>query len=107
MVVSAITQIVVQVTSQEKKAITAKAKRFGLLVSELMCRGAIAYTPAELQKELGVVADSALAAATRASQAIDAVVSFVDASNKRIAAMETKASKDSNVKIGNGIEVYR
>ena len=104
---SAIERIVLQVTQQQKKAITAKAKRLGLPVSELMRRGAIAYTTAESEEELGVVADSAMAAVTRTSQAIDDVLSFVDASNKRITAMEVKAGKDSNVKIGNLREVHR
>jgi hypothetical protein len=91
---AAIERIVVQATPQEKKAITAKAKRLGLPVAELMRRGASAYNSAESEEELGVVADAAKAAADRASDAIDDVLSFVAASNKRIAAMEAKAAKD-------------
>lgn len=91
MATTAIERIVVQATREEKKAITAKAKKLGLPVSELMRRGATAYQPAESDTELGVVADAALAAANRASLAIDEVLAFVEASEKRIAAMETKA----------------
>jgi hypothetical protein len=74
-----------------KKAISAKAKKLGLPMSELMRRGATAYNSAESDEELGAVADAAMAAANRASDAIDAVLAFVAASNKRIAAMEGKA----------------
>ena len=88
---TAIERIVVQATREEKKAIAAKAKKLGLPVSELMRRAATAYQPAQSDTELGVVADAALAAANRASQAIDEVLAFVEASEKRIAAMETKA----------------
>ena len=89
----AIERIVVQATSQEKKAISAKAKRLGLPVSELMRRGATAYNSNESDEELGVVADAATASANRASEAIDAVLVFVEASNRRIAEMEAKADK--------------
>lgn len=94
MAAAAIERIVVQATSQEKKAISAKAKRLGLPVSELMRRGATAYNSNESDEELGVVADAATAAANRASEAIDAVLVFVEASNRRIAEMEAKANKN-------------
>jgi hypothetical protein len=91
---AAIERIVVQATSQEKKAISAKAKKLGLPVSELMRRGASAYKSEESDEELGAIADAALTAANRASAAIDDVLTFVEASNKRIAAMEAKATKE-------------
>ena len=90
---AAIKRIVVQATPQEKRAISAKAKKLGLPVSELMRRGATAYQSAESEDELGAVADAAKAAATRASDAIDDMLMFVEASNKRIAAMEARAGK--------------
>jgi len=86
-------RIVVQATPHEKKTISAKAKKLGLPVSELMRRGAVAYNSAEADEELGVLADAAMAAANRASDSIDDVLAFVEASNKRIAAMEAKAAK--------------
>lgn len=94
MAATAIERIVVQATPQEKRAISAKAKRLGLPVSELMRRGATAYNSAESDEELGAFADAAMAAANRAADAIDDVLTFVEASNKRIAAMEAKAGKD-------------
>ena len=84
-------RIVVQVTPQDKKAITAKAKKLDLPVSELMRRGAFAYESSESNDELGALADAAKRAADRASGYIDDALAFISASNKRIAAMEAKA----------------
>ncbi len=92
---TAIARIVVQATPREKKAITAKAKKLGLPISELMRRGATAYESAEADEELGALADAAKVAADRASAAIDDTLAFIDASNKRIAAMEAKAAANS------------
>lgn len=94
MAATAIARIVVQATPQEKKAISAKAKKLGLPISELMRRGAVAYNSAEADAELSAVADAALVAASHASDSIDEMLVFVEASNKRIAAMESKAAKD-------------
>jgi len=92
MAATAIERIVIQATPQEKKAIRAKAKKLGLPVAELMRRGAVAYNSAEAEEELGALADAAMAAANRAANSIDEVVSFVEESNKRIAAMEENAA---------------
>ena len=90
---AAVERIVVQATLNEKKAISAKAKKLGLPVSELMRRGAVSYNSDKEDEELGVLADAAMAAADRAADSIDDVMAFVEASNKRIAAMEAKAAK--------------
>ena len=86
-------RIVVQATAQEKKAIAAKAKRLGLPISELMRRGATAYQAARDDEELGALADAAKAAAERAGASIDDALKFVEASNKRIAALEAAAKR--------------
>lgn len=88
---SATERIVVQTTPQEKKAIAAKAKRLALPISELMRRGAFAYEHKENDVELAALADAAKAAATRCGAAIDHALSFIEASNKRIATLEAKA----------------
>lgn len=88
---AAVERIVVQATAQEKKAIAAKAKKLGLPISELMRRGASAYGLETSDQELASLADKARQAAERASASIDDALAFVAASNKRIAAMETKA----------------
>jgi len=90
---AAIQRIVVQTTSQDKKAIVAKAKRLGLPISELMRRGAFAYEAINTDQELGVLADAARGAADRAGAAIDKALRFIEQSNKRIAAMEAKARR--------------
>ncbi|WP_227869188.1 hypothetical protein [Nitrosospira lacus] len=92
MMATAIERIVVQATPQEKEAIVLKARKLGLPVAELMRRGATAYESTAMDEELGILADKAKAAADRASESIDDVLAFVEASNKRIAAMEAEAS---------------
>ena len=90
---AAIQRIVVQTTTQDKKAIVAKAKRLDIPISELMRRGAFAYDAGDTDAQLGALADAAKGAADRAGAAIDDALAFIDASNKRIAAMEVKASR--------------
>ena len=89
---TAIARIVVQATTQDKKAIAAKARRLKLPVSELMRRGAFAYEPDEAGEELALLADAAKGAAERAGTAIDDALEFIAASNQRIATMEAKAN---------------
>ena len=93
---AAVERIVVQTTAKEKKAISAKAKKLGLGISELMRIGATAYRSAEKDEELNTLADAAKAAADRASASIDVALKFIEASNKRIAAMEAKRSVRRN-----------
>ena len=92
---AAVERIVVQTTAKEKKAIATKAKKLGLPISELMRRGAKAYKPAEVDEELGALADAARAAAERTGASIDSALEFVEASNKRIAAMEARAKSSA------------
>jgi hypothetical protein len=89
---AAVERIVVQATPQDKKAITAKAKKLDLPVSELMRRGAFAYESGESDDALGALADAAKHAADRAGEFIDDALEFITASNKRISAMEVKAA---------------
>lgn len=88
----AVERIVVQATAQDKKAITAKAKKLGLPISELMRRGAFDYESAESDQELEALADAARSASERAGAAIDDALSYIEESNKRIAAMEKQAA---------------
>ena len=90
---AAVERIVVQATPQEKKAIAAKAKRLGLPISELMRRGASAYRSAQADEELAGLADAARGAAERAGASIDDALAFIDASNRRIAAMESRKGR--------------
>ncbi len=90
---AAVERIVVQATAQEKKDIAQKAEGLGLPVAELMRRGAFAYQADQDQAELMALADAAKGAADRAGRSIDDALDFIEASNKRIAAMESKAAK--------------
>ncbi|MBC7706266.1 MAG: hypothetical protein H7274_20240 [Rhodoferax sp.] len=92
---TAVQRIVVQTTTQDKKAIVAKAKKLDLPISELMRRGAFAYESADADAELGALADAAKGAADRAGAAIDDALDFIESSNKRIATMEDKAAKSA------------
>jgi hypothetical protein len=93
---AAVERIVVQATSEEKKAIVAKARKLGLAISELMRRGAAAYQTADADAELGALADTARTAADRASAAIDDALAFIEASNRRIATLEAERSAASS-----------
>ena len=95
---AAIERIVVQATTQDKKAIAAKAKKLDIPISELMRRGAFAYESSDADDEMGALADAAKGAADRAGAAIDEALDFIAASNKRIAAMEAKAAKQATRK---------
>ena len=90
---AAVERIVVQATALEKKAIAAKAKKLGLPISELMRRGATAYESPEADAELGALADAAKSAAERAGASIDRALEFIEASNKRIAALEARTRR--------------
>jgi hypothetical protein len=90
---AAVERIVVQTTTEDKRAIVAKARKLDLPISELMRRGAFAYESGESESDLSAVADAAKTAADRAGAAIDDALAFIAASNKRIAAMEAKARK--------------
>ena len=95
---AAVQRIVVQTTAQDKKAIVSKARKLDMPVSELMRRGAFAYESSESDAELGALADAAKGAADRAGAAIEDALAFIEASNKRISAMESKAAQNAGRK---------
>lgn len=82
-------RIPVLVTGKEKSEITRRAKNSGLSVGEYLRRAAKAYRPAmEDEKAIEGMLRQMVIATERAEKAIDDVVAFVKASNRRIAAME-------------------
>ncbi len=89
---AAIQRIVVQATTQDKRAIAAKAKKLDMPISELMRRGAFAYESSEADDEMGALADAAKGAADRAGAAIDDALDFIEASNRRVEALEAEAA---------------
>jgi hypothetical protein len=90
-------RIVVQATAQDKREIVAKAKKLDIPISELMRRGAFQYQSNDADSELNALATAAKSAADNASASIDDALSFIAASNKRIAAMEAKAVKKTTM----------
>lgn len=86
-------RIVVQIAPEDKRKITEKARVLKIPLSELMRRGAFAYSTMADDVDLGALADAAKQAADNASLAIDDVVAFVKQSNLRIAAIE--ANRDT------------
>ena len=89
---AAVERIVVQTTAQDKAAFVAKARKLDMPLSELMRRGAFAYQSSDADAELGALAEAAKAAADKAGSAIDDALDFIEASNRRIAAMEAAAA---------------
>lgn len=87
----AIERVVVQVTAEDKRQISAKAAKLEIPLSELMRRAAFAYSPQADEQALGELADAANQAASNAGAAIDDALAFMAKSNLRIAAMERKA----------------
>lgn len=88
----AVERVVVQIAPEDKRRISAKAKKLDIPMSELMRRAAFAYSSKEDDVELGALADAAKSAADNAAASIDDAVSFIRKSNLRIAAMERKAA---------------
>jgi hypothetical protein len=92
MTAAATERIVVQATPKDKRSIVAKAKKLDIPISELMRRGAFQYESDESDIELNALAVAAKRAADNASASIEDALSFIAASNKRIAAMEANAT---------------
>ena len=88
----AVERLVVQIAPEDKRRISAKAKKLDIPMSELMRRAAFAYTSKEDDVELGVLADAAKSAADNAAVSIDDAISFIRKSNLRIAALERAAA---------------
>jgi hypothetical protein len=78
----------VLVTSAEKIQIAKMAKDAGLSMGEYFRRAATAFCPSEDEKLLEGMIDQMNKTTAQASAAIDDALAFVEASNKRMAAME-------------------
>ena len=89
---SAATQrIPVLVSAAEKGRIAEMAKASGLSMGEFLRRAATAFQPEADEKMLEGMIAQMRKSTLAASVAIDRALAFVEASNKRIAAMERKA----------------
>jgi hypothetical protein len=86
-------RIPVLVTSAEKAQIAKMAKTAGLSMGEFLRRAAASFRPSEDEEMLERMIDQMNKTTTQASAAIDNALAFVDASNRRLAAMDQKAAK--------------
>lgn len=84
-------RIPVLVTPMEKGQIARMAKAAGVSMGEFLRRAATSYRPSEDDEVLLAMIDQMNKTTARARAAIDDALTFVEASNKRIAAMERKA----------------
>ena len=95
----AVERVVVQIAAEDKRRITAKAKKLDIPLSEMMRRAAFAYPSEGDDVELGVLADAARRAADSAVASIDDAVGFIAQSNVRIAALEQAAADASRHRV--------
>ncbi len=85
-------RIPVLVTATEKSKIAEMAKDAGISMGELFRRAASAYQPSEDDRIIQGMIDQMNKTSAQANAAIEEALAFVEASNKRIAAMERKAA---------------
>lgn len=81
-------RIPVLVTAEEKARIAKLAKDSGLSMGEFLRRAAESFRPDEETEILNGMIDQMIKTTNRASEAIDDAMEFIDASNKRMAALE-------------------
>jgi len=89
---SATERISVLVTVAEKSQIADMAKNAGLSMGEFLRRAATSYRSSDDDEILEGMINQMNKATAQAAAAIDKALAFVEASNKRIAAMERKAA---------------
>lgn len=87
-------RIPVLVTRQEKARITRMAGDAGLSVGEFLRRAAAAFQPAQDEQLLLGMIEQVVRTTARASAAADEALQFVEASNRRMAALEARLSKE-------------
>lgn len=83
-------RIPVLVTANEKRQIAAMAKASGVSMGEFLRRAAAAFRPSEDDRILEGMIEQMLKTTAQASTAIDDAIAFVEASNHRIATLESK-----------------
>lgn len=89
-VATATERIPVLVTTQEKAKIAKLAKEADLSMGEFLRRAAASFRPAEDGRMLEGMIDQMAKTTAQACAAIDDALDFIEASNRRIAAMESR-----------------
>ena len=87
---SATERIPVLVTRQEKGQIAAMAKAAGMSMGEFLRRAAASFRPSEDDRVLEGMIEQMAMATSQANAAIDDALAFVEASNRRIEALEAR-----------------
>jgi hypothetical protein len=87
---SATERIPVLVTAEEKDRIAERAKSAGLSMGEFLRQAAASFLPSEDEKILEGMIEQMAKTTAQASAAIEDALAFVEASNKRIAALEAR-----------------
>ena len=82
-------RIPVLVTAKEKAAIAKMAQDAHLSMGEFLRRAAASFRPSEDEQLLEGMIAQMLKTTAQASAAIDDALTFIEASNKRISAMES------------------
>jgi len=82
-------RIPVLVTAKEKAQIARMAKDAGLSMGEYLRRAAASFHPAEDDKALEAMIEQMAKTTQQASRAIDEALAFIEASNRRIATLES------------------
>ena len=85
---TATARVPVLMTQAEKARIVKKAMEAGLSTGEYMRRAADSFDPDEQDQLLENLIDQMLKSTDRAEKAIEDTIAFVEASNRRIRAME-------------------
>lgn len=83
-------RIPVLVSAEEKAMIAKLAKDAHLSMGEFLRRAAASFRPAEDDRMLEGMIDQMAKTTAQASAAIDDALAFVEASNRRIATMESR-----------------
>jgi len=87
---SATERIPVLVTRQEKGQIAAMAKAAGMSMGEFLRRAAASFRPSEDDRVLEGMIEQMTMTTAQANAAIDDALAFVEASNRRIEALEAR-----------------
>jgi hypothetical protein len=87
---SATERIPVLVTAEEKNQIASRAKTAGVSMGEFLRRAAASFRPSEDERILESMIEQMAQTTAQASAAIEDALAFVEASNKRIAALEAR-----------------
>lgn len=88
-------RVPVLMTPVEKTRVVSKAKKAGLTTGEYMRRAAEGYCSSDDEKALEAMINEMNKATRSAEVAIDDALTFIAASNKRIADMEAQARTEA------------